>query len=61
MVAFDALPLPPASLGESPLWHAVQDLLYWVDIPGRALHSYDPDRRAHRCWPLDSEPASLAP
>src|SRR5262249_27795465 len=31
-----------AELGEGPLWHAAEGCLYWVDIPGRVLHRYDP-------------------
>jgi sugar lactone lactonase YvrE len=35
-----------AVLGEGPLWDARQNLLYWVDILGGALHRWDP--RAER-------------
>jgi D-xylonolactonase len=28
--------------GEGPLWHPEHELLYWVDIPGGDLFSYDP-------------------
>ena len=56
-----ALPLPPALLGESPLWHPVEQLLYWVDIPGRQLHRYDPADGHHHQWGFDTEPACCAP
>ncbi|MEY4415197.1 MAG: hypothetical protein RIQ53_2490 [Pseudomonadota bacterium] len=57
----EALPLPPALLGESPLWHPVEQSLYFVDIPGKALHRCDADGGDHRRWDFDSEPACCAP
>jgi sugar lactone lactonase YvrE len=57
-----ALPgVPPSLLGESPLWHPAEQVLYWCDIPGRTLHRFDPRSAAHRHWRLDSEPACCAP
>jgi sugar lactone lactonase YvrE len=56
-----ALPVPPSVLGESPFWHPDEAALYWCDIPGRALHRWHPERREHRCWDFDTEPASCAP
>lgn len=55
-VAYDAV----MQTGESPLWHADEQALYWVDIPGRTVHRLDPASGAHRQWVLDTEPASLA-
>jgi sugar lactone lactonase YvrE len=58
------LPLPgvPASLlGESPLWHPVEQVLYWCDIPGHALHRFDPKTGTHRSWPFDTDVACCAP
>ena len=37
-------------VGESPLWHATEAALYWVDIEGRALHRVDAAGR-HQQWP----------
>ena len=34
-------------LGESPMWSAVDKLLYFVDIDGKAIHSYDPSSGQH--------------
>jgi sugar lactone lactonase YvrE len=56
-----ALPVPPSQLGESPLWHPDEQVLYWVDIPGRRLNRYDPARGLHDQWPFETEPASCAP
>jgi sugar lactone lactonase YvrE len=30
-------------LGEGPLWHPEQELLYWVDIEGHSFHRFCPD------------------
>jgi sugar lactone lactonase YvrE len=60
-----ALPLPPQGLGESPFWHPDEQALYWVDIPGRAIHRWQPAVEQHRHWSLgDSaldEPGCIAP
>ena len=56
-----ALPVPPSLLGESPFWHPDEAALYWVDIPGHALHRWVPAREAHTHWPLPSEPGCCAP
>ena len=60
---YDPAPLPtePSLLGESPLWHTQENRLYWVDIPGRRVHRYDPQRAVHEHWTLDTEPGSIAP
>ena len=36
-------------VGESPLWHAAEAALYWVDIEGRAVHRVDAAGR-HQRW-----------
>ena len=59
--ALQALPVAPSLLGESPCWHPAEQVLYWVDIPGRQLNRYDPASGTHRRWPFETEPASLAP
>jgi sugar lactone lactonase YvrE len=57
-----ALPgVPPSLLGESPLWHPVEQVLYWCDIPGRALNRFDPKTGAHKVWPFDTDVACCAP
>jgi sugar lactone lactonase YvrE len=57
----DALNAPPARLGESPFWHPGEQVLYWCDIAGRALHRHDPATGAHALWSFASEPGSCAP
>jgi sugar lactone lactonase YvrE len=50
----------PALLGESPLWHAREQVLYYCDIPGRSLHRFDPASGASAHWDFECEPASCA-
>ncbi|MFL6706771.1 MAG: SMP-30/gluconolactonase/LRE family protein [Massilia sp.] len=54
-VAFET----PMTVGESPLWHAVENCLYWVDIDGFAIHRLHPDSGAHSQWAAPSEPSAL--
>lgn len=58
---FLPLPVPPSLLGESPLWHPQEQVLYWCDIPGRSLHRYDLRTQVHDHWGFDDEPACCAP
>lgn len=60
-VQIEALPVPPALLGESPFWHPNESALYWCDIPGKALHRWHPGRSEHRQWDFDCEPGCAAP
>jgi sugar lactone lactonase YvrE len=56
-----ALPVPASLLGESPLWHPDEAALYWVDIPGRRLNRWHPQRAEHAHWDFDCEPGCVAP
>ena len=56
-IAFDV----PMQLGESPLWHAAEAALYWIDIAGRAVHRLLPASGLHCSWPMPSEPGCIAP
>jgi len=49
-----------ALLGESPVWSPEDDLLYWVDIDGCAVHCFDPGAGTDRAWPIDGRPTALA-
>ncbi len=58
----EAVPgVPPSLLGESPLWHPIEQVLYWCDIPGHALNRFDPRSGAHQRWPFDTDVACCAP
>jgi sugar lactone lactonase YvrE len=58
LVALDA---PASLLGESPLWHPSEQVLYWCDIPGRALNRFDPATSRHQLWKFETEVGSCAP
>ncbi|MCZ2495715.1 SMP-30/gluconolactonase/LRE family protein [Xylophilus sp. Kf1] len=45
--------------GESPVWHGGEQALYWVDIPGRAIHRWSAGL-GHRQWATDEMPACIA-
>lgn len=60
--SFDAITAAfpePMLLGESPLWHAEESALYWIDIPGRAVHRLQPDNQQHQRWDMPEEPGSI--
>ncbi len=61
MNAWTTVVAQPDRLGESPFWHPQERLLYWIDIPGRALRRADPDGGAVQSWPMPSEPGCIAP
>ena len=52
---------PPSLLGESPMWHPREQVLYWCDIPGKRLHRLDPATGQARQWDFPVEPACVAP
>ena len=49
-----------AVLGESPLWHAAEQCLYYVDIPGHQVLRLDPATRILKRWQMSSEPGCIA-
>ncbi|NDE42621.1 MAG: SMP-30/gluconolactonase/LRE family protein, partial [Betaproteobacteria bacterium] len=51
----------PCELGESPFWHPQENLLYWVDIPGKKIHRSDASLRQIESWAMPSEPGCIAP
>jgi sugar lactone lactonase YvrE len=50
-----------AQLGESPMWHPREQVLYYCDIPGHTLHRFDPLGGGADHWRFDTDVASLAP
>lgn len=53
--------LTPALLGESPFWHPVEQRLYYLDIPGKALLRLDTGATEPRRWALTDEPGCVVP
>jgi sugar lactone lactonase YvrE len=50
----------PVLLGECPLWHPLEQRLYWIDIAGHSVHRFNPSDKVHRSWKLPSEPGCIA-
>jgi sugar lactone lactonase YvrE len=50
--------LPLSQLGEGAFWDKTHGLLYWVDIVGQRVHSYDPRKKTRGDW-MVSKPVSF--
>ncbi len=48
-------------LGESPLWHPIEQVLYYCDIPGRKLLRFDASTNDLQHWSFDTDVACCAP
>ena len=55
-VAFDQA----MQLGECPLWHPAEGAIYWIDIPGQAVHRLHEASKHHTSWNLPGEPGCIA-
>ena len=51
----------PDALGESPFWHPDEQMLYWVDIPGKRIHRLNIFMGSVQRWAMPSEPGCIAP
>lgn len=57
---FQVLVDRPMQLGECPLWHPIENALYWIDIDGCAVHRFDTSQKKHSVWAMPSEPGCIA-
>lgn len=48
-------------VGESPVWSVAEQVLYWVDIEGRAVRRLDPSSGTLRSWSVSQRVACIAP
>ncbi len=48
-------------LGESPFWHPQEQMLYWLDIPGRQVLRANTYMGTVETWDLPSDPGCIAP
>jgi sugar lactone lactonase YvrE len=48
-------------LGESPFWHPGEQMLYWVDAPGRKLHRANVYLGTVESWAVPQTPGCIAP
>ena len=51
----------PCILGEGPIWHPHENVLYWVDIVAQTLHRLDPQNNHHQSWKMPAEICCVAP
>ncbi len=61
MSTWQTLPGSVSGLGESPFWHPLESMLYWVDIPGRAIKRANVFMGEVQSWALAEEPGCIAP
>ncbi len=48
-----------AQHGEGPLWDAESGRLWWVDITGQMVHSFDPATGRDRSWSAPAQPGGV--
>ncbi len=60
-MTWQALIPQTCELGESPFWHPHEQMLYWVDIPGKHIHRCNIFMGSIESWAMPSEPGSIAP
>ena len=60
-MSWQTLDALPSELGESPFWHPDEQMLYWVDIPGKQIHRLNPLQGSVQSWAMPSEPGCIAP
>jgi sugar lactone lactonase YvrE len=48
-------------LAESPFWHPTEQVLYWIDAPGKQLLRARFPNGATEAWDMPSEPGCIAP
>lgn len=47
-------------LGEVPLWHPIENVLYWIDLFKPAIHRFDPANAQRRSWTPPEKLGSFA-
>lgn len=47
--------------GEGPIWHPTKGLLYYVDIEGHAVVSFDPETGNEQSWPVGERVGTVVP
>ena len=60
MIKVDCVLDVKAQLGEAPLWCEREQVLWWADIEGRAVHRFDPAAGTDRSWTLPSRVGCFA-
>ena len=60
-MSWQAVVPEPSELGESPFWHPLEQMLYWVDILGKKILRTNVFMGTVQCWSLPIEPGCIAP
>jgi sugar lactone lactonase YvrE len=50
-----------AIIGEGPVWSVKEQLLYWVDIPEKKVHVFNPESRSNQTFALPEMVTSASP
>lgn len=50
-----------AELGEGAFWDAPNDRLFWVDIEGKKVHIYDPEKKVNKSFEMPSRVGTIVP
>ena len=61
MTAWQTVTTVANELGESPFWHPHEQMLYWVDIPGKKILRANVTMGSVQTWPMPCEPGCIAP
>ena len=51
----------PADLGEEPMWHPHEQVLYFIDIEAKLLHRLDPKSGDHKFWQMPDYIGAVVP
>ncbi len=49
-----------SAFGESPIWHEVEQALYWIDGGAPSVNRFDPSTGVNRVWPMPEPIGTLA-
>ena len=60
MQTFKALSASRDRVGECPVWSAVEQALYWVDIEGKHIHRYGWMNKTQQTWTTDERVGCIA-
>ena len=64
-MSWQAVTTQPCELGESPFWHPQEQMLYWVDIPGKKILRTRGSAGTVESWLMEAphalEPGCIAP
>ena len=53
MTAINCVVDAGAALGETPVWSAAENRLYWIDCMASTIHSYDPAAAEDAVLPIE--------